>query len=162
MSDEGTCPKGGRKGAVCVSLPVTFTSGVGQVEQVLFRAMSILVVDDEVSICSCVADFLRREGLDVAEAYDGYCALQIAAELGVGISAVLTDVNMPGMDGIEMWRRMKPLVAPDCKVLFMSGFAQKLARDGVILPKVIEKPFTFHELLAKFDLPPRAASAEAC
>jgi CheY-like chemotaxis protein len=119
--------------------------------------MRILVVDDEVSVCSCLAEFLRQEGFDVAEACDGVGALEIAKEQGVSISAVLVDVNMPGMDGMEIWERMKPLVSADCKVLFMSGLAQKYLSEGCKFPgELLQKPFSLTVLAEK--LRPDASS----
>ena len=110
----------------------------------------VLVVDDEVSLCSCIADRLRLEGFDVDEACDGFCALGIATEQGASISAVVTDVNMPGMDGIEMWERVKPLVSPDCTVVFLSGLAQQYLSDGFKFPgEVLQKPFLFNVLIEK-------------
>jgi|SRR4051812_2755321 CheY-like chemotaxis protein len=112
--------------------------------------MLVLVVDDEESVCSSIADYLRQEGFDVAEACDGLCALEIAREQGINLAAVLTDVNMPQMNGIEMWKRMKPLVSPDCKVLFMSGLAQTYLTDGSKFPgELLPKPFLFSVLLSK-------------
>lgn len=110
----------------------------------------VLVVDDEESVCSAIAEYLRQEGFDVAEACDGLCALDIAREQGTNLSAVLTDVNMPRMNGIEMWERMKPLVPPDCKVFFMSGLAQMYLADGHKFPgELLQKPFLFSMLVAK-------------
>jgi|SRR4051794_32927765 two-component system cell cycle sensor histidine kinase/response regulator CckA len=112
--------------------------------------MRVLVVDDEASVCSCIADFLRHEGFDVDEALDGSCALVIAKEQGVSISAVVTDVNMPGMDGREMWERMKPLMRPDCKVVFISGMAQQYLLKGIEFPgELLQKPFSFNVLIEK-------------
>jgi len=110
----------------------------------------ILVVDDDVSVCTCIAEFLRLEGHDVAETFDGFRALAIAKERGQNINVVLTDVNMPGMDGIEMWKQMKPLLPPDCKVVFMSGMAQRYLQDGSQIPgELIQKPFLFPLLVEK-------------
>src|SRR5512146_2218167 len=104
--------------------------------------MRILVVDDEVSLCSSLAEYLRDQGFDVDEAYDGAGALLIAKKQGETINAVLTDVNMPGMDGIEMWQRMRPLVPYDCRILFMSGLAQQYLQDSAAgFPgKLLQKP----------------------
>jgi two-component system, cell cycle sensor histidine kinase and response regulator CckA len=113
----------------------------------------ILVVDDELAICSCIAEFLRQEGFDVEEASDAFLALVIARSQGGGISAVVADVNMPGMDGIEMWKRMQPLVSPRCKILFMSGLAHKLLSDGFKLPgELLQKPFSLDVLLNKLSV----------
>ena len=58
--------------------------------------MRVLVVDDEVSVCSAIAEFLRDQGFDVDEAYDGARALLLAEEQGENISAVLTDIKHAG------------------------------------------------------------------
>ena len=94
----------------------------------------VLVVDDDVSVRLCITEFLRKEGYDVTEASNGFGALVIATEQGRKIGMVVTDVQMPGMDGIEMWRRMKPLVAPDCKVVFISGMAETYLNEGWKFP----------------------------
>jgi DNA-binding response OmpR family regulator len=112
--------------------------------------MRVLVVDDEASVCSSIAEFLRQEGFDVDEACDSSRALLIAKEQSVSISAVVTDVNMSGMDGIEMWKRMKPLVSPDCTVVFISGLAQLYLSQGIKFPgEVLQKPFSFNVLIEK-------------
>ena len=88
----------------------------------------MLVVDDEVYVCSGIADCLRQEGLEVEEATDGVRALVIAEEEGPSISAVVADVNMPRIDGIEMWKRMKPLVSPDCRIVHLRSGSKVLIR----------------------------------
>ncbi len=112
--------------------------------------MRVLVVDDEVSVCSAIADFLREEGFDVTEAYKPGNALAIAKEEGPNLSAIVTDVNMPEMDGLQMWEQMKPLVSGNCKVIFISGLARKYLQDGRVFPgELLPKPFSFGLLLEK-------------
>lgn len=112
--------------------------------------MRVLVVDDDVSVCSCLAEFLRDQGFEVVEAHDGPCALAVANEQGVCLSAILADVNMPGMNGLEMWRRMEPLVSQECKVIFMSGLAQKYLQEGFTFPgEILQKPFMLSVLIEK-------------
>ena len=60
----------------------------------------ILVVDDELDVRSSVADILRTAGYEVAEAKDGYEALELLKSAKVG--AILLDVSMPRCDGISM------------------------------------------------------------
>ena len=112
--------------------------------------MKVLVVDDDVSLCELVAEFLRQEGYDVTEAHDGFGALTIAKDCGQSLQAVVTDVCMPGMDGFQMWRQMSALLPPDCKVLFMSGMASNIREQFAGLPyELIQKPFSFSILLDK-------------
>lgn len=81
-----------------------------------------------------LANFLREQGFAVTETYNGDQALIIANGPGAAISAVITNVNMPGLNGLEMWECMKPVVSSDCKVIFMSGLAAKYIQEGWVFP----------------------------
>lgn len=70
---------------------------------------TILVVDDSTSVRNMVAFTLKEEGYDVIEAEDGKDALG-KANSG-GISLVLSDVNMPNMDGITLCVELRKLPA---------------------------------------------------
>lgn len=72
---------------------------------------SILAVDDSASMREMVAFTLKGAGYDVVEAKDGNEALDIAK--GRKTDLVLTDVNMPGMDGIALIKALRAL--PDYK-----------------------------------------------
>jgi DNA-binding response OmpR family regulator len=128
--------------------------------------MPILVVDDDPSVCSCIAAFLRQHGFEVWLAYDGQCALRIAKEQGMYISAVLTDVNMPVINGIDMWDQMRSLVPVHCRVVFMSGLAYQYKLEHRRVPgELLQKPFSFDELLGKLnedDSQARAAKTGTC
>lgn len=111
--------------------------------------MCVLVVDDEVLIRDSVSDFLRSLGYMVFEAEDGNRALQIVAETAATIKAVVTDMHMPGLTGLEMWHRMQDVVSPRCGVLFMSGRADLLPPGTVLPGELLVKPFSFGLLKEK-------------
>jgi DNA-binding NtrC family response regulator len=67
----------------------------------------ILVVDDEESVCDVLAHVLRREGYDVETANRGDDALRLYG--AAPFDFVLSDLRMPGMDGITLLRRIKEL-----------------------------------------------------
>lgn len=69
----------------------------------------ILAVDDSPSMRQMVSYTLKRAGFDVYEAEDGVEALTLAKETDVDL--VLTDVNMPRMDGIELIKNLRRLPA---------------------------------------------------
>jgi len=69
----------------------------------------ILAVDDSPSMRQMVAYTLKRAGFEVYEAEDGEVALEMAKSLDVDL--VLTDINMPKMDGIELIRSLRGLPA---------------------------------------------------
>ena len=67
----------------------------------------ILAVDDSNTMRQMVAHVLRMGGYKVLEAADGEAALELAQETPV--DAVLTDHNLPGMDGIDLVRALRAL-----------------------------------------------------
>ncbi|AGW14944.1 response regulator [Megalodesulfovibrio gigas] len=74
---------------------------------------SILVVDDAVSMRSLMAMTLRGAGYEVQEASDGKDALGKLS--GAKFDLILTDLNMPNMDGISLIKEVK--TRPNCKFL---------------------------------------------
>ena len=79
----------------------------------------ILVVDDEANARTALAELLRDEGYAVESAADGFKALGKLAECAPDL--VLTDLKMPGMDGIELLNRVHEH-DPDIPVLVMTAF----------------------------------------
>ena len=67
----------------------------------------LLIVDDSTSMRQMVAFALSSGGFSVEQAEDGQAALDIAR--GQRFDAVVTDVNMPRMDGIELIRQLRQL-----------------------------------------------------
>jgi DNA-binding response OmpR family regulator len=80
----------------------------------------VLVVDDESSIADTLSEILSRSGYAAMTAYDGEEALETA--LLMPPEMLITDVQLPGMSGIELAITMKR-VFPDCKILLFSGQA---------------------------------------
>lgn len=68
---------------------------------------TILTVDDSACMRQMVAHVLRHAGYDVVEAHDGDAALEIARCRRV--DAVITDQNMPGIDGLALVRMLRSL-----------------------------------------------------
>ncbi|PJF25520.1 MAG: hypothetical protein CUN53_12375 [Phototrophicales bacterium] len=80
---------------------------------------SILVVDDEAAIRYSVSKTLQRVGYVVREAANGEEALE--ALKGSWFDVVLTDIRMPGIDGVELVRRIKD-TEPDTVVILMTAY----------------------------------------
>ncbi len=80
----------------------------------------VLVVDDETVITDTLAAVLRNSGYTVQTAYNASTAIALAQEFAPDL--LITDVVMPGMNGIEMAIRIRDLF-PLCKVLLFSGQA---------------------------------------
>jgi DNA-binding NtrC family response regulator len=77
---------------------------------------AVLVVDDDESFRTLVADRLTRTGHRVAPAADGKLALTLLD----GVEVALVDLLMPGMDGLELLRRIRAL-RPDVGVIMLTG-----------------------------------------
>lgn len=80
----------------------------------------ILIVDDEQNMRVALFEVLSRNGHDVAVAENGEMALEMIAKQPPEL--VITDIKMPGMDGLELLRQVKAL-RPELPVVIMTGFA---------------------------------------
>ncbi len=106
---------------------------------------SVLVVDDEASVRSVVATVLRRGGYRVTAVADAITALDILHADGQ-IALLLTDIRMPGIDGVELYRRAARAY-PGVRICFMSGHAVPGEADLPVHAPLLVKPFTGGELL---------------
>ena len=80
----------------------------------------VLVVDDEPIIVDSLAAILAKKGFEVLKAYNGAEALEVALERPPHL--LLTDVAMPGMNGIELAMAVAGAM-PECRVLLFSAHA---------------------------------------
>lgn len=105
----------------------------------------ILVVDDDASVRATIVSALTELGYAVREASDGEQALAAVRE--EGLSLVILDFVMPGMDGAEVAREIAVIDA-DLPVIFSTGHAALRALRGAAGEdvRVLEKPFTLDEL----------------
>jgi len=105
----------------------------------------ILVVDDEENLCRILSKILSEEGYEVSTASSAEEALRVLSDESV--EAVLTDIRMPGMDGLELLRRIKK-EEPSPAVIMMTAYP---SIDGVVQAMkagaydYIQKPFENNE-----------------
>lgn len=104
----------------------------------------ILVVEDQDMVRSFVERALGRLGYAVVGATSAVEALAYLDD-GEPVDLVLTDVLMPGMDGVELARRVREQ-HPGARVLLMSGYAERTLPTGPDAPPLLQKPFTPQEL----------------
>jgi len=112
---------------------------------------TILVVEDEDQVRNLTCAILRRRGYRVIAASSGVEALQITTESAEDIHLLLTDVVMPGMNGLKLAQQVREL-RPGIRVLFMSGYTDaSVTGEGVITSTMeyIEKPFSSAALSQK-------------
>lgn len=110
---------------------------------------SILAVDDSTSMRQMVAFTLKSAGYSVEEAADGQQALDIARNKGFDL--VLSDVNMPIMDGIELIRHLRALAnykfTPILMLTTEAGVEKKQQGKEAGATGWIVKPFNPDQLL---------------
>ena len=108
---------------------------------------AVLIVEDEAPLRSMVARILQRAGYRTVEAANGEEALALARTRPVEL--LLTDVVMPGMNGVELAERLCR-ERGEASILFTSGYDRELlARRAAPGANFLPKPFTPQALLAK-------------
>jgi len=115
------------------------------------RTGRILVVDDEVNARTALAELLRDDGFDIETAADAFKALGKYESFAPHV--VVTDLKMPGMDGIELVKKICAMDDP-AAVVVMTAFgavtsAVEAMRAGAA--EYLTKPLNFDELLVVLD-----------
>ena len=108
----------------------------------------ILVVDDEATIRALLKCAVAAPGVAVFEADSGEEALHCAAE-HAPFDLVITDILMPGMDGVDLASRLHA-ARHAAKFLFISGFCDRRSLEGRIRglhSGFLAKPFSIPELI---------------
>ena len=111
--------------------------------------MRVLVVDDECAVREVLERILRVEGFDVVLAGDGREAVRCQA--AAPADAVLLDVLMPGLDGLEVCRRMRDTgdLTPVLMLTAREGVNDRVAGLEAGADDYLPKPFALEELLAR-------------
>jgi DNA-binding response OmpR family regulator len=111
---------------------------------------TVLLVDDDPDVRTCVGEVLRIGGFGLLEAADGTEALRIAETTLRPIEILVTDVNMPGIDGLELARRVRAL-RPAIGIVYMSGAPADVvaAWDLLTETEFLPKPFGADVLLER-------------
>jgi signal transduction histidine kinase/CheY-like chemotaxis protein len=113
-------------------------------------AGTVLLVEDEASVRRLVGRMLRDAGYEVIEAPDGAEALRLGRQQIERVTALVTDLDMPRLSGVDLARRLARQ-RPDLPVLFISGLAPQSADDMPAGSGFLGKPFTREGLLEHLD-----------
>jgi CheY-like chemotaxis protein len=108
---------------------------------------SILLVDDNPDACATAAKLLWAWGYQVDVAEAGPMALALVEKKPYGLAII--DYQMPGMNGVELFRRMRE-IQPDIVGIFLTGFTtievvHPAIEAGILT--VLPKPVDFKELM---------------
>ena len=108
----------------------------------------ILVIDDDVELCTLVGEYLQAEGFVVEAAHDGESGLQRAT--GGGYLLVVLDVMLPGINGFEVLRRIR--ATSRLPVLLLTARGEDVDRIvglEIGADDYLPKPFNPRELVAR-------------
>ena len=111
------------------------------------RRSVILVADDDPLIRSVVTVLLQGAGYFVLSADDGYEGLELSRKHAGRIDLLITDMNMPGMDGLDLCVHLKE-ERPGIKLLVMSGADMREIMHNATIP-FLPKPFDGETLKAR-------------
>ena len=110
----------------------------------------ILLAEDDDSLRGFLTRALERAGYDVTACADGEEAVAVLDEVW---DLLLTDIVMPGMDGIEV-ARLAAQRHPGLRIMFITGFAAVALTVGERAPagaKVLSKPIHLREIVAEVE-----------
>lgn len=126
--------------------------GEGQNKSSGEAPIEVLLVDDQAPLRKVATEILTKRGFKVLEAANGVAAWELARSRGKNISILITDINMPEMDGHELAKKLHERFS-HMKVLFMSGFNDdgSGAKIDDKNTAFLSKPFTKDLLLKAVD-----------
>jgi PAS domain S-box-containing protein len=112
---------------------------------------TVLLVEDDDMVRRLAQRVLTHLGYEVLQAYDIEDAIRICEEYPTPIHLLLTDVIMPGMNGVELYDQLRT-TRTGIKALFMSGYAEDVVVRHGVLPEgteFIQKPFNMEDLASR-------------
>jgi DNA-binding response OmpR family regulator len=122
----------------------------------------VLVVDDDLTIAEVVGDYLRDAGLETRHAADGLTALSLAREWPPDL--VVLDLMLPGIDGLEVCRRLRASLGsqPPVPVIMLTALGEEADRVAGLetgADDYVTKPFSPRELTLRVQAVLRRAPA---
>jgi CheY-like chemotaxis protein len=132
-----------------VDEPAETIAPAQQTSRNLHGTETVLVVEDDRSVCTLTANILGQHGYKVITANSAEEALRRAGEFEDAIHLLLTDIVMAKTSGIELARQLKER-RPGLSVLYMSGYPYFSVSGASVMDfreTILAKPFTPSELL---------------
>lgn len=115
------------------------------------RETEILIAEDDDAMRTFLDTALSRAGYVVNAFPSGDVASAYAGRDEYGL--LLTDIDMPGMDGVDLARQLTN-ISPDLRVLFITGFTERAHQASDVLAqgaRVLAKPFKLSDLIGQVE-----------
>ena len=108
---------------------------------------TVLIIDDDLAMLELAEFHLQAQGYETARSQTGEQGLKLVE--GSHFDVVLTDLQLPDLDGIEVVKQIKQL-SPDSEIIMISGYASvskavEATKAGAFY--FVEKPVAFEELM---------------
>ena len=112
------------------------------------KTANVLVVDDEKDIRETLSQGILLAGYECVTAENGKNALELLARHDIDV--IISDINMPEMDGIELLRRVKSQF--NASVIIMTGYVNDFTYEEIVglgASDFVQKPVRFKEIVAR-------------
>lgn len=122
-----------------------------KIEEIQLEKKRILLVEDQDEVRDGIEELLNKYGFEVHSISSALELLERFDEYRDKFDICLSDIIMPKMNGVELYRRLKK-VKPDIKFIFMTGYANNIEQVNELIKEglsLLSKPFTIHEFLEK-------------
>jgi DNA-binding response OmpR family regulator len=111
---------------------------------------SIIVVDDEIELATLFKTFLNQQGFNTISFVDPVLALEYFRETSDKHSLIITDLRMPGLNGLELAKKVRELNT-NIKIFLMTAFETRDLENHVDfkmtrIDRLIQKPVRFSDL----------------
>ena len=110
----------------------------------------VLLAEDDAAMLDMVKHALVADGHSVVTAQDGQEALELLSASGATFDVMLTDIQMPSVNGLELTGKAIALI-PHLKVVLMSAFAENVTLTAAIEPhvrRILSKPLALDQVRA--------------
>lgn|SRR5574341_81393 len=106
---------------------------------------TVLIIDDDELLSGALRALIQREGFDIINCGNGLDALDMAK--GKCFNVIITDYNMPGMDGVEVTRVLRSQ-CPDAFIIGLTSASKEAEFLRAGADAFLSKPFSVRDIIA--------------